>query len=421
MKLHYLKLGFTFLLICTIAFCSFSQDSLKTGAHIKLIKWSAEDCDNMYNPDLLKSRITRLETHGESTFITVNFSDNCCAEFKPAITFSNNRLILLPYETESEEFCFCDCCFSIEYEISGLPSKEFEIYFKTKKVELSENYYAVVEPTDTLYKGKKINRINKYNFKEGLWITFYKNGQVETISKYPEEVPYFESFPLWSKGYYISGIPSYNTSTDTLQTWFEDGEVKSQFITYKKADTTYKIGLKKFDDRKLERRFFERSYPTVCKSTFSSEEEILVVLEIMYQEEYYSNGKPKLLFTTDTTYEWYENGQLKSKTYKSGEIKFNEMGNLFEQRYEYKVKRPKAWSELTNLMCVQFYENSNIKEIHVDRYELVNEGKELSRINYRWKWDKEKKLIIGPKKWRGKYPWEDFKEINLSRKVYGLN
>ncbi|HSY60993.1 MAG TPA: hypothetical protein VK796_03910, partial [Cytophaga sp.] len=419
MKLRILKYIFAFFLITISGFC-FSQDSLKIkNAQVKLIKWNAEDCDNTYDPDRLKKRITHFETIGEKTFITVSFSDNCCAEFEPVIHFSENKLILFPYEKESEQFCLCDCCFSIEFEITGLSDKKYDIYFKKKKIELSGDHYEVTEPSDSTYKGKKINRKNKYGFYEGLWMTFYKNGEIESISQYPEDQQYFQLQPIWAKRYYASGKHSYKVNADTTESWFEDGEVEFSDIKYKIGDTSYQIVLNKFEDRKLQSKLFQRTYPTIYKSDFDSE--VIVITDIIYQEEYYSNGKFKLLFTTDTTYEWFENGQIKLKTYKSGQVEFRENGALYNQLYYFKVGHSKAWSELINEMYVQFYENGNVKEIRFDRYELVNDKKELSKIDYHWKWDKEKKLTQSPKKWKRTYPWKQFPEIDLLLKTYELD
>jgi hypothetical protein len=154
-------------------------------AEVKLVSTKTNDCDNTYDPYQLISRISQLETEKDFTFITVNFSDNCCAEFKPSINFKDNKLYLEPYK-ESNTACDCDCCFSLEYKIEGLAGKTYETYFKGKKIERSNDPYKVFQPTSEEYKGQIINRANRYGFKEGVWMTLYEDGSIKSIDQYPK-------------------------------------------------------------------------------------------------------------------------------------------------------------------------------------------------------------------------------------------
>jgi hypothetical protein len=110
---------------------------------IKLVGWKALDCDHTYDAHRLVNRITAWETQKDKNVITINFSDNCCAQFKPVVKLVENKLFLRPYESYFGSECECNCCFSIQFEIAGLVEKKYEVYFKDKRVEQSENHYKV--------------------------------------------------------------------------------------------------------------------------------------------------------------------------------------------------------------------------------------------------------------------------------------
>ena len=412
-----MKLFLNIILIFIACFTGVSQNrSTEVNKNVKLKKWSSQDCDNTYDPNRLVTRITNIVTTDTSTSITINFSENCCVEFKPGIEFHNNKLVLLPYKEYSGNYCGCDCCFSIQYEISGLIGKNYEIYFRDKKVILSQDHYSVTATSSELYNGQQINRKNKYGFKEGIWMSFHKNGQKKNISQYPEVSLYHEPLTIWSKDYYPSGKLSAYDRKDTTESWFEDGEIKSQFIEYKSGDTAYKKGFRKFENRFIQKEYIERSYPTVIKSEFDPEYETSgSIYETIYKKEYFSNGKPQYIFGKDTSYSWFETGILKLKRYHGDEIEFDENGKIKEQSYSWMERGPKSMGDLSNNLYVSFYPNGNIKQIRLSRDEPYNDGI-APGVGYDWIWDKNMKLIESPKNWKEVLPWKRFKEINLSKK-----
>ncbi len=64
--------------------------------------------------------------------------------------------------------------FSIVFELEGLAQGKFQVYFKDKKIERSDDHYEVIEPTSVEHQGKTINRRNRYGFMEGTWMTFLR-------------------------------------------------------------------------------------------------------------------------------------------------------------------------------------------------------------------------------------------------------
>src|SRR6478752_4754502 len=113
-----MRLFFTLFLLTSCSSICFSQQGIETKrSKVKLLKWNAEACDNTYDPYRLQNRITHVEVKNGITSITVNFTDNCCAAFKPEIEFKASKLTLLPYRKYFGDYCMCDCCFSISFEI----------------------------------------------------------------------------------------------------------------------------------------------------------------------------------------------------------------------------------------------------------------------------------------------------------------
>ncbi|MFN7494621.1 MAG: hypothetical protein ACK5RG_17000 [Cyclobacteriaceae bacterium] len=387
----------------------------KSQSTVKLIKWSSENCDQTYDPGRLQNRLTRLDTRDGIVSITVNFTENCCAQFNPVIEFKGDKLYLYPYKEYGDEICECDCCFSINYEISGIEAKNLKVYFKDEEVKLSEDHYRTREPTFVWHNGTKINRINKYGFQEGIWKEFYENGDLKKVTHYPELSLYYEPRFEWSKSYYPSGRLKNYSRKDTIESWFEDGELKGQFINYSSKDTVFEKGIMKHSNRQLKERFLQRQYNTVFKSEFDSgTDKTGRELDYLYKEEYYENGNRKFLHASDTSFTWYESGQLKEKQYRNGTTEYNEQGQLIKKSFHWKAPGTKSWGDLDCSMYIEYYPHKEIKEIHFVRDEISKDDKSIaSGVHYYWKWDQALNLIETPEDWKEEYPWINISEIKV--------
>lgn len=381
---------------------------------VKLVSWKALPCDGTYDPYRLVSRIIELEVIDAKTYITVNFVDNCCAVFKPQIQFKNDKLYLMPYDSTSiGELCGCDCCFSIQYEISGL-NNDYNLYFKDKPIKQSNDYYKVVNPAYEVYNGEIINRTNKYGFQEGPWVSFYESGKVEEISKYADTVLYVEDSPLWVKQFYESGALSYFKRPDTTESWFEDGELKSQFIDYEIADTTFKYSMRKHDNRKLGTRKLEKSFRHGLIDEVSPKSNIVIrEYQIVYSEEYFESGRRKYLWGNDTSYTWYESGKIELKEYSNGEkIAFDKDGLVSEKSFYWTVTGPAYWGDLHQSLYIYYRRDSTISSVEYVRDEWIKDGLAPS-CRYEWKWNEAGKLIEAPKKWKEHLPWKRFPQLQV--------
>lgn len=416
---------FLLVLAMLISFTScFAQvKSQKKQTKVALLKWTSLPCDNTtYDPDRLQNRITNLTSQNGITSITVNFSDNCCARFKPVIEFKDNKLLLLPYLEYTANYCLCNCCFSINFEIQGLENKNYEIYFKDEKVELSFNHYKTVEPSQEIYNGEIINRVNKYGFKEGKWIDFYENGAEKRIIKYPESSIYREPRDEWFKGFSESGKLVFFYRKDTTESWYEDGELKSQTLTYSSGDTTFEKSFRKYENRQIQERYSKKSYPIIWRSksdsTYKNEG---TITEYLYNEEYYSSGQTKYLKKIDTSYTWFENGKIKLKSYEAGEIEYDENGQLSKRIFRWEEPGARSWRSFSHALYIDYFGNDHLKRIHFVRDELGDDGKSIApSIHYYWTWDKELNLIEAPEKWNEAYPWEKFEELKILLRKYKL-
>lgn len=402
--------------------CSAQGSYKNEESKVKLLKWSVADCDNTYDPDRLKNRITTFETKDGLTFITVNFSDNCCADFKPVIDFKDNKLMLLPYIEYIGEYCSCNCCFSINFEIEGIEQLDYEVYFNDKKIELSENHYKTVEPTYETYNGVQINKVNKYGFRESTWITFYENGKQKSIIKYPETSIYYKPRPEWEKRFSESGKLIYFNRKDSLESWFEDGELKYQTINYSKGDTIFEKSFSLYDNRKMKEKYLERRYPTIFTSEFDSTYKGRGSRwDYIYKEQYFANGQPKYLQGKDTSYTWFENGRIAIKSFNSKVLEYNEQGLLIKRSFRWKEPGIPGKGDLNYGLYLEYRANGDIQKINFFRDEPSEDLISFaSNVNYEWKWDEDLNLIESPNKWNEDFPWEKINEIKRLPKKYKL-
>lgn len=381
--------------------------SQEVNDEVLLVDWKSMDCDDTYDPDRLKSRITFMEEVGGLLTIQVNFSDNCCADFTPGIKFSNNRLDLISATEEDNEFCFCDCCFSLEYKIAGLQGKSFEVYFDGKKVEVSDEHYETQEESSEFYKGERINFTNKYGFREGRWMSFHENGQVHFDGVYPSNVLYYGEASIWYKQFSEGGRLIEYKRKDSTQSWFDDGEIKTEDFTYLKGDTSFHYEFQKYDDRSLKNRSLEISYPLEVDPCMAEKR---TKTSYLFKESYYEDGKRKSLLSNDTTYKWYENGNLDEVNFPGGSKRYEENGSLGSEVFRWSTPGPKCQDDLRYALYVYYDVQASIKKIYFTRDEAKGTKVYIAR-DYKWTWDENKRLTSEPEDWKEFFPWVKFELI----------
>ncbi|GAO44731.1 hypothetical protein FPE01S_03_07700 [Flavihumibacter petaseus NBRC 106054] len=294
-----------------------------------------------------------------------------------------------------------------------MDNRKYQVYFNEAEVVLTEDYYKTVPPSARLYNGRSINRSNKFGFREGLWIEFFKDGHEKSVTQYPDQSLFFDPDPLWSKTYYPSGQLSGYIRTDTSESWFDNGQPESQFITRKGGDTSFYSGYRKYNAQQLAQEFSEKSYPTIFTSEFDPQyKQEGSITEIVFKKEYFQNGNPKFVYGKDTSVSWFETGQIESKRYRNGKKQFNQKGNLTEQSFSWLEKGPEHWRNLENTLYVQFYPNGKIREIELVRDEPTEDGI-APGVRYTWAWDKKMHLTESPENWTEPLPWTRFPALRV--------
>ena len=159
-----------------------------------------------------------------------------------------------------------------------------------------------------------------------------------------------------------------------------------------------------------------RKYPTIHKSEFDSQYDTEgEKWEYIYKETFYTNGQRKYLEKNDTSYTWFENGQLKIKSYDSASIEYDNFGNIIKKQFYWKRPGMKGWGDLNNCLSVDYYKSGDIQKIYLRRDELIGDGHSLGpNLHYEWKWNENQILIDSPENWDEEYPWVNIKEIKTT-------
>jgi hypothetical protein len=273
---------------------------------------------------------------------------------------------------------------------------------------LSEDYYKTVGPTFEMYQGHKINRKNKYGFREGIWITLYEDSTIESIDQYPEENLFDpHAGPVYMKSFHTNGILSFFWRKDSSESWFEDGTLKYQHLEYRKGDTAFECRYDLYKNRQLKKRSLEITYPFIYTSEFNPDyRSKRKKTEVVYSEEYFEDGSRKYVYGKDTSYTWNERGIIVEKKYKAGYIQFDEKGILIKRKFYW--KGPGEGRDLPRNLYVFYRPDGKISSI-----KFVRSNARSSSSFFDWKWDESMHLLEAPEDWIGPPPWERFPEISL--------
>ncbi|GAA4835532.1 hypothetical protein [Algivirga pacifica] len=401
------------------------QIVIAQAQEVQLLKWESMPCDTFLDPYRLKNRISQQEFYGDTLWVTVNFTDNCCAEFDPVVYWKESSLYLQPYESFIGEPCECRCCFSIRFAIGGLKGHDYPIFFQQKEIVYSEYYYDTIPPKYKVYEGRVINRVNKYGYIEGYWMTFREDGSLEMEEQFTE-TNLSDDFlePEWRKVYFPSGQLAEYERGDTTQQWFEDGILRYEYIRFRGQDSTFKRILLLDDNRLLREKSLKVSYKEVYVNPFEPNgSRSDWVSEYLEREEYYENGQLRYWLNADTSYHWNEQGILKRKSYPSGAVRYDQEGKLLsvEKEITWITSEEKAKYGPVNHQLKRIYDkHDEMREVEYtrDEYNLIKEldwvmeegfqpvyKYQWERVKYHWKWDDQGALIEAPEDWEEPLPW----------------
>jgi hypothetical protein len=181
-----MRLSLLLLLLCHLAF---GQPTAR------LFSFQSSTCDEESDPYRLRTRIINKDLANGILTIQIGATATCCVKFIPKITFKNG-IQDLDFE-ETGEACECTCCYEFIYQISGVSDEKLKITFRGKEIELSTEKYKTYPVQFKILNGDTINYIDKYGFKQGIWVFSRDSIKVKIFSEYADDrsIRYVRLYP----------------------------------------------------------------------------------------------------------------------------------------------------------------------------------------------------------------------------------
>lgn len=266
-----------------------------------LVGFSYSNCDKRTDVSRLRTRIVDQWYVKDTFFIEVGTKATCCVDFIPSIHYDNSILELKFDETGTS--CECTCCYQFIYKIIGLKKRDFKIKLQDKIIEKSNEKYLTYPIQYEILNGDTINYVDKYGLKQGYWFNPKKNFRGFAKDDhwiYKESFSYNNKLKidhlnvdnnksrLFVVYYPNGGIKSISTSNYNLREtkeFFENGKLKK--ITIFGLDDLY-IWKEYYDSGNLQKeRFFNRDDQLWAKYYYESGE--LMAEFYIYKESFASS------------------------------------------------------------------------------------------------------------------------------------
>src|SRR3982751_300559 len=123
------------ILAIVVSTCLLAKISNGQTNEISLVNFSMSTCDSDTDPEKLTTHIDGKQFRGDTLVIEIATVANCCAKFKPKVSI-RNKMLFLDAELMPGDYCFCDCCFGLVYQIKGIVNKDIAVNFKGKPIHL---------------------------------------------------------------------------------------------------------------------------------------------------------------------------------------------------------------------------------------------------------------------------------------------
>ena len=392
-----------FFISCVFSLAGCNSDSNKsTTSNVKLIDWSHGECDHSFDAYRMVDRVTSFNMKGDTAYINISFGANCCEKFKPYIFWDANGLHLFPYKHATNRPCDCDCCFSLNFTISGIPKKKFDIYFGKTKIPISKDPYPVQKETFYLKDGDTLNRTNKYGARVGLWKSWFASGKINSIQVFPKQCAYPESSEIRRISYFENGSTEEIYSQDTFMRWNAKG-----ILIHSDIEEALPNG----DTKETELDFYDNgnkkeiyiSIDIAEKNRKENANGSVTTSQTIIREEYFENGKPKYIMG-DPSKSWYESGKIKFIAFDDTSTTFNEQGKVIEQESDWEVYNKKIDYHLRYFIIKKYHPNGKIASLELGRDEPDNDGSISMTVRYDWEWNTLGELTKQPDDWKGQLP-----------------
>lgn len=151
----------------------------KKDKEIILQRFNTSDCSEILDPNRLNTRIVSLTQTLDTTFIEISFSEDCCLDPQPKISFQNSTLSIELNSKNQKVICECKCCYNMELVVTGIKESNFRTTFNKEEIFLSDLYYKDTFPeVYEIINGDTVNRKNIYGHKTQDWYEYFENSKV---------------------------------------------------------------------------------------------------------------------------------------------------------------------------------------------------------------------------------------------------
>lgn len=395
----------------TLSFLFFVFMILRLPAqeNVKLVSWNVGQCDENSDPYRLINRISAIGFTGNELHMTIGFRDNCCPHFNPAIRYSGDTLFIQTYVWDGKSegsfaMCSCDCCFSMDFVISGLRDTSFITMFKDKRIVYSAEPYKTYPPKYELLNNDTINRVNRYGVEYGFWIERYESGELMREVLFSGNSSSINSTEIRTKVYFKNGNLSYYSRNDSIESWHENGQLKLlKYDSTQNGDmleteiTYYPTGI--IHNYQVFRIYSDENRK---KDTLNHG---AVIAFYERKESYYPNGQPEFKLG-DTTRWWFENGTIKKYCNNDTCKEFDMNGKLKRMERTWKTQRPGYEYLFSHTVLKEYHANGQLARLYLKQDEEVTEDGEkyITSVYYEWRWDENGKLIAEPDNWTDVLP-----------------
>lgn len=185
---------------------------------VSLVGFTPSECNDDEEYWRLRRRIINQWFTNDTLHVELASTATCCVDFKPSIDFNTNILDIRFEETG--DFCECICCYQFIYHITGLQEREFITHLNGKPIQQSDEAYLTYPIRFDIYKGDTINYVDKYGFRQGLFLSESKDETPPLKMVYKDNKPY--------NG--IRRVRYYENGNKKFAEMFKNGD--QYFITY---------------------------------------------------------------------------------------------------------------------------------------------------------------------------------------------
>lgn len=352
---------------------------------VKLIDWSMGECEggDAYR---LVNRISSLYVSGDTTYLSVNFADNCRVEPNPAIRFTNDTLFIQPYQDEMTTLCDCNCCFTLNLSIIGITEREYTTVFDEEVIMLSSAKYPTEPIKYEIYKGDTINKNNRYGARIGQWYEFYEDSVLHREIYYTVQEEFHESKTELFVVYNEKGKMIHYEEGDSTVRWHMNGQLSSR---------RYTKHLENGDRVKILRSYYNngqlREYETQIYYHKDNRVNGLIA-RTENHEKYFKDESREFMRWEDSTKTWFEDGSLKELTLKDSSVEWNNNGIIVKTNSRWKTEG--CIKGCSHSLTLYYNDQGDLVEKRFVSDESVKNG--YSSHYYTWKWNENGDLIEEP-------------------------